>query len=44
MNVNLYSYQSKNIADERPIWQKRDNVVLTKNNKQKSKLKIFLKH
>lgn len=32
MYINLYSYQTSNLADERPEWQKKDNNLKASRN------------
>lgn len=42
MNVNLYSYQTNNIADERPEWKRKDNnLKATKIHKNSILKRIF---
>lgn len=44
MNVNLYSYQTNNIADERPEWKRKDNNLkatrIHKNSISKTNIQI----
>lgn len=42
MNVNLYSYQTNNTADERPEWKRKDsNLKATRIHKNSIFKRIF---
>lgn len=43
MNINLYSYQTKNLADSRPMWQRKDVELATRKIKTESKIAKIIK-
>lgn len=43
MNINLYSYQTKNLADSRPVWQRKDVELTRRKTKTESKIAKILK-